>query len=43
MTTNVTPSSQLAHFVAELEFDDIPAPVMRRTEDLFLDLSLIHI
>jgi 2-methylcitrate dehydratase PrpD len=37
MKTNVTPSSQLAHFVAELEFDHIPAPVMRRAEDLFLD------
>ena len=37
MTTTVTPSSQLAHVIAKLEFDDIPAPVMRRTEDLFLD------
>ena len=37
MTTTVTPSSQLAHFAAELDFGDIPAPVMRRAEDLFLD------
>ena len=37
MKTNVTPSSQLAYFAAELQFDDIPEPVMRRTEDLFLD------
>jgi len=35
--TNVTPSAQLAGFVAELNYDDIPAKVMRRAEDLFLD------
>ena len=37
MKTNVTPSAQLAHFAAELKYDDIPADVMRRAEDLFLD------
>jgi 2-methylcitrate dehydratase PrpD len=37
MKTNVTPSYQLAQFVAELEFEHIPVPVMSRTEDLFLD------
>ena len=37
MKTNVTPSSQLAHFSANLQFDDIPSDVMRRAEDLFLD------
>ncbi|MDN5843125.1 MAG: MmgE/PrpD family protein, partial [Alcaligenaceae bacterium] len=30
-------SATLSHFVAELRFDDIPAPVLRRTEDLLLD------
>ena len=29
--------SELAHFAATLRFDDIPAPVLRRTEDLLLD------
>ena len=29
--------AQLAAFAAELRFDDIPAPVLRRTEDLMLD------
>ena len=37
MKTNVTPSAQLAHFAAELKYEDIPADVMRRAEDLFLD------
>ena len=34
-----TPSNgmRLAAFAAELTFDDIPAPVQRRTEDLLLD------
>lgn len=31
------PSEILATFAAELQFEDIPAPVMRRTEDLMLD------
>jgi 2-methylcitrate dehydratase PrpD len=31
------PSHTLATFAANLRFDDIPAPVIRRTEDLFLD------
>jgi 2-methylcitrate dehydratase PrpD len=31
------PSQQLATFAAQLRFEDIPAPVMRRAEDLFLD------
>src|SRR5258708_24808186 len=31
------PSKILAHFAAELRFEDIPAPVLRRAEDLFLD------
>ena len=31
------PSKVLATFAAELEFADIPAPVLRRTEDLMLD------
>src|SRR3546814_10296743 len=30
-------SATLSHFVAELRFDDIPIPVLRRTEDLLLD------
>ncbi len=37
MKTTVTPSAQLADFVAELTYDDIPVEVMRRAEDLFLD------
>ena len=28
---------QLAHFAAQLRFGDIPAPVLRRAEDLMLD------
>ena len=31
------PTKVLAAFAASLRFDDIPAPVLRRTEDLFLD------
>ena len=31
------PGAALAAFAAELQFDDIPAPVLRRAEDLFLD------
>ena len=37
MKANVTPSAQLAHFAAELQYDDIPPVVMRRAEDLFVD------
>jgi 2-methylcitrate dehydratase PrpD len=32
-----TPSSTLAEFAATLRFEDIPEPVIRRAEDLFLD------
>ena len=32
-----TPSAQLATFAAALRFEDIPAPVVRRTEDLLVD------
>ena len=31
------PGQQLAHFAAQLRFEDIPAPVLRRAEDLLLD------
>ena len=31
------PTAALAHFAATLRFEDIPAPVLRRAEDLFLD------
>jgi len=31
------PSKSLANFAATLRFEDIPAPVLRRAEDLFLD------
>lgn len=31
------PSAELSRFAAELRFDDIPAPVLRRAEDLLLD------
>ena len=37
MKTNVTPSAQLAHFAADLQYDDVPPEVMRRAEDLFVD------
>lgn len=36
-TTMPTPSAALAEFAARLRFDDIPAPVVRRTEDLLAD------
>lgn len=32
-----TPSATLAQFAAQLRFDDIPAPVLRKTEDLLVD------
>ena len=32
-----TPSAQLAAFAAELRFEHIPAPVLRKTEDLLVD------
>ncbi|MFV0283558.1 MAG: MmgE/PrpD family protein [Castellaniella sp.] len=31
------PSDLLSRFVADLQYDDIPAPVLRRAEDLLLD------
>jgi 2-methylcitrate dehydratase PrpD len=34
---NDHPSQALATFAAKLRFEDIPAPVLRRAEDLFLD------
>ncbi len=34
---NEHPSRQLAAFAAKLRFEDIPAPVIKRAEDLFLD------
>jgi 2-methylcitrate dehydratase PrpD len=34
---NNHPSQTLATFAANLQFEDIPEPVVRRTEDLFLD------
>jgi len=34
---NDHPSMTLAHFAATLQYDDIPQPVVRRAEDLFLD------
>ncbi|MDR3455494.1 MAG: MmgE/PrpD family protein [Rhodoferax sp.] len=37
MTLDTNPSATLAAFAAGLQFDAIPAPVLRRTEDLFLD------
>ncbi|BEP63114.1 MmgE/PrpD family protein [Variovorax sp. V213] len=37
MTVSNHPSQVLATFAAELKFADIPAPVLRRTEDLMLD------
>ncbi|MBD9668739.1 2-methylcitrate dehydratase PrpD [Variovorax beijingensis] len=37
MTSSNHPSRELATFAAELRFADIPAPVLRRTEDLMLD------
>jgi len=37
MSMQDQPGAQLAAFAAGLDFDRIPAPVLRRTEDLFLD------
>jgi 2-methylcitrate dehydratase PrpD len=38
MTPSITdPTRALAQFAATLQFGDIPAPVLRRAEDLFLD------
>jgi 2-methylcitrate dehydratase PrpD len=37
MSTQDTPGARLAAFAAGLRFESIPAPVLRRTEDLFLD------
>ena len=37
MTSSNHPSQTLATFAAELKFTEIPAPVLRRTEDLMLD------
>ncbi|MDP9967305.1 2-methylcitrate dehydratase PrpD [Variovorax paradoxus] len=37
MISSNHPSQELATFAAELQFADIPAPVLRRTEDLMLD------
>ncbi|BEP34389.1 MmgE/PrpD family protein [Variovorax sp. V59] len=37
MTSSNHPSRELATFAAELQFADIPTPVLRRTEDLMLD------
>ena len=37
MNINSDPGQALAFFAATLRFEDIPAPVLRRTEDLFLD------
>lgn len=37
MKTTLAPGAQLAHFCASLRFEDIPEPVVRRTEDLMLD------
>ncbi|HEY2929919.1 MmgE/PrpD family protein [Piscinibacter sp.] len=34
---NTHPSKALAEFAAGLRYEDIPAPVLRRAEDLFLD------
>ncbi len=37
MTSPQDSTAQLAQFAATLKFSDIPAPVLRRAEDLFLD------
>lgn len=37
MKDTLAPGTQLAHFAASLQFADIPEPVIRRAEDLFLD------
>ena len=36
-TTSSTPSARLAAFAARLRYEDIPAPVLRRAEDLLVD------
>ena len=35
--TQLSPGTTLANFAANLRFEDIPKPVIQRTEDLFLD------
>jgi 2-methylcitrate dehydratase PrpD len=37
MTTDTSPTAQLAAFAAHLRVDAIPAPVLRKTEDLLVD------
>src|SRR5690606_26746128 len=37
MTATSHPSATLAEFAANLRFEDIPAPVLRRAEDLLID------
>ncbi len=37
MKDTLAPGAQLAAFAANLRYEDIPAPVLRRTEDLLLD------
>lgn len=37
MTTNLTRTARLAAFAADLRFEQIPAPVMQRTEELMVD------
>ncbi len=37
MKDTIAPGAQLAAFAANLAYEDIPAPVLRRTEDLLLD------
>lgn len=37
MTASTHPSKALADFCAKLQFDDIPAAVVARAEDLYLD------
>lgn len=37
VTQDMHLTQTLAHFAASLRFEDIPAPVVRRAEDLFLD------
>lgn len=37
MKATIAPGAQLAAFAANLRYEDIPAPVLRRTEDLLLD------
>lgn len=37
MTTDTTYTAQLATFAAELRFEDIPEPVVRKIEDLLVD------